>query len=126
MQRILVIEDDRGLNEYICDLLVRAGFQVASAPDGIEGLAQYNSFHPDIIILDIFMPRKGGLETLFHLRRNKPDIKVLATTGKPYLMPSCSLKIAQLLGATRTLAKPFTGQDLLNSLSDWTDLAKAA
>ncbi len=117
MQRILVIEDDPAMSEYIGDILRRAGFQVDAAFNGVTGLEALRSTPPDLAILDIFMPEKDGLEVLVELRRTAPELKVLIVSGKQHLLSGSSLALAEKLGANATLPKPFTPKELLNQVT---------
>jgi DNA-binding response OmpR family regulator len=114
MRRILVVEDDHAMNQHIADILNKAGFKVSSAFDGVAGLEAVRTSTPDLIVLDIFMPEKDGLEMLVELRRAKIDVPVLIISGKQHLLSGSSMSLAEQLGASGTLAKPFTPKELLN------------
>lgn len=115
--RILVVEDEPAMNQHIADILHKAGFHVTTAFDGIAGLQALSSSTPDLIILDIFMPQKDGLEMLVELRRSNPDVPVLIISGKQHLLSGCSMSLAEQLGASAALAKPFTPKELLNHVA---------
>ena len=117
MQRILIIEDDPAMSEYMGDILRRAGFSVSAAFNGLAGLEAIRSSPPDLAIVDIFMPEKDGLEVLVELRRHAPKLNVLITSGKQHLLSGSSLALAEKLGANATLPKPFTPKELLNVVS---------
>jgi DNA-binding response OmpR family regulator len=117
MKRILIIEDDPALNQYLGDILAKAGYDVTSAKNGIEGLEAIRGCWPDAIVLDIFMPEKDGLEVLMELRRLSRKLCVLVISGKQHLLSGSSLHLAEKLGANATLSKPFTPKELLNQVS---------
>src|SRR5213594_1040052 len=112
MQRVLIVEDDRSLNQHVRDLLVQGGYQVSSALTADEGLRIFRETKPHLVILDIFLPGKDGLEALIEMRRENPKTKFIITSGKQYLLSLQSLRIAQELGADATLPKPFTATEL--------------
>ena len=94
MVQILVIEDDDIVRELIKSILIDAGYDVTSANNGKEGLKSAISNKPDIVITDIFMPEKEGLETIKELRAHYPDIKILAVSGGGQITMENVLKIA--------------------------------
>ena len=116
MRRVLIVEDDPAMSEYIADILARAGFQVSAALNGAAGLEAIRSSPPDVAILDIFMPEKDGLEVLVELRQMCSPLQVVITSGKQHLLSGSSLSLAQQLGANATLPKPFTPKELLETI----------
>lgn len=112
MIRVLVIDDEAPVRAFIQQTLEAEGYQVAAACDGAEGLKVLPTFPVDLIITDIFMPNKEGIETILTVRKQFAQIKVLAISGGGSrnfdVLPS-----AKLLGAHHVLAKPFTPDELL-------------
>src|SRR5688500_7341980 len=106
MKRILVIEDDPAMSQYLGDILTKAGFHVSFAHNGIVGLDAIRACPPDLVLLDVFMPEKDGLEVLMELRKASAKVRVLVTSGKQHLLSGSSLQLAQKLGANATLPKP--------------------
>lgn len=117
MQRILIVEDDAAMNDYIGDILKQTGYQVSAAFNGVSGLEAIRSASPDVVILDIFMPEKDGLEMLVELRRTSPKLPVLVISGRQHLLSGCSMSLARQLGASDVLAKPFTPKELLSRVA---------
>ncbi len=114
MARILVIDDDRQFLGYLDEAISRAGYLVETARNGKEGLEVIDRAEIDLIITDIFMPEKDGIELLRQFRHKKSDIKVIAISGGMQGSSSENiLKIARIIGARRTLEKPFTKTDLI-------------
>lgn len=113
MWRVLIVEDDPGMNEYIGEVLTKQGFKVDSAFDGFAGLDAIRASAPQVVILDIFMPEKDGLEMLVELRRIAASLPVLVISGKQHLLSGCSMQLARQLGADDVLAKPFTPKALV-------------
>ena len=113
MSRILIIEDEEQTRRMIVEVLQRAGYEVSEARDGVEGLRRYRESPTDLIITDILMPGKEGLETIMELRRDFPRIKIIAMSGGGRTGNLNFLDIAERLGAQRTLQKPFHLQEVL-------------
>lgn len=119
MKRILVIDDDRDVRMCILDNLEAAGYSVFGADNGKTGIAIFRSDPVDLVIVDLFMPEKEGIETIIELRKGFPDLKILAISGGiPGYGPDDFLHIAQKLGADGSLDKPFTMQHLLSVIGD--------
>lgn len=113
MSRILLIEDDDLLRNTLRRTLVRAGYDVDDVPNGKAGLETYRRLRSDLVITDIVMPDKEGLETISELRRLAPDVKIIAVSGGGTGRADDYLGMARRLGATRTLAKPFSNDEIL-------------
>jgi DNA-binding response OmpR family regulator len=109
---ILVIDDDSGVREFLGTILDEAGYRVLTAGDGDQGLEIFRDKKPDLVITDIVMPRKGGIETIIEMRRVRLDANIIAISGGSREEPDV-LRVALLLGACDVLAKPFGAQDLL-------------
>jgi CheY-like chemotaxis protein len=119
MSRILVIDDDAEVRSLYKRILEQAGYEIIEASDGNMGIALYKANRPELIITDIIMPEKEGIETIMELRRDYPDVKIIAISGGGQATAgSMCLTLAGQLGADRTLAKPFSKQELLTMISD--------
>ena len=81
MARILLIDDSEDLRAMLGDELVAAGYEVTAVANGHAGLAAVREAHVDVVVTDIFMPERDGLETIAELRRDFPRIKVIAISG---------------------------------------------
>jgi DNA-binding response OmpR family regulator len=115
MKRILIIEDDEQLRPMIRRILEKAGYGVVEAPNGKEGIRLFRAQSADLIITDIFMPEKEGLETITELRRDFPDVRIIAMSGGGIKTGTFStLPYAKALGAHGTLSKPFQHRELLD------------
>lgn len=118
MANILIVEDDRDLNNAYRIILENEGYQVASAYDGKEALEKLKTFEPHLILLDLLMPIMGGLEFLQHydLVNNHPDVKVLIFTN---MENSPEVNEAYKLGAARCIIKSWTApHNLAKVVSD--------
>lgn len=113
MKKILLIDDDPALRSAVAQSLARSGYQVVEAGNGAEGLSIYRADPADLIITDIVMPEKEGLETIMELRKEFPSVKVIAISGGGRNRPGDYLPVAKRLGANRALAKPFSRSELL-------------
>jgi len=118
MKKILVIEDDTEVREYLENVLGRAGYAVVSAANGKDGVTRFNDQPVDLVITDIIMPEKDGIETIIDLRRGRSELKVIAISGGGRAEPENYLHSARLLGADRTLRKPFTNEDILGAVRE--------
>ena len=117
MARILVIDDDRQVRTLLRMILEREGHEVIEAPDGKVGIELYRNEPADVVITDIFMPEKEGLETIMDLRREYPEVKLIAISGGGRLKPHEYLVVARKLGARFTLTKPFERDGLLEAVT---------
>jgi CheY-like chemotaxis protein len=116
MPTVLLIEDEYGLRTLLRTVLEEAGYRVQEAADGAEGLRLYGKVAVDLVITDIYMPGRDGLEVLQTLRRQNPMIKVLAITGRTDVPDF--LEVAHMLGASATLRKPFDMQVFVQTVAD--------
>ena len=99
-------------------LLGAAGYDVQAAEDGYQGVVCYRQQRSDLVITDIMMPESDGLQAISALRRDDPEVKIIAMSGGGRMAAVDCLDIAQRMGASRILAKPFTGAELLNAVAD--------
>ena len=110
---ILVIDDNETMLRMICDLLGRSGFATLSASDGVKGLKAYYADHPGLVITDLIMPNKEGLEVIMELNKQDPKPKIIAMSGGGRLEPQTYLPLAEMLGADHVLEKPFHPAELV-------------
>src|ERR1700690_576865 len=114
MSRILVMDDEADTRILIEEILTSAGHEVVLAANGLEGMRQYHSTPVDLALVDLFMPKQEGLETIKALKQQFPDFPVIAMSGDSLALPL--LSIAQRLGATEVLQKPFLPEELLEAI----------
>ncbi|HZS68534.1 MAG TPA: response regulator [Burkholderiales bacterium] len=108
MPRILVIDDNRDMRDLLRVVLERDGYAVDVAADGEEGLQIQSARPADVVITDIFMPNRDGLETIGRLRAEHPRVKVLVISGGGDVVRGTSyLSTAREIGAHAVLPKPF-------------------
>jgi len=119
MAHILVIDDDEQFRAMLVQMLTQDGHQVAIAADGEEGLRLIGQAAPELIITDILMPKKDGMDLLLELDRADSPIPVIAVSGgRRSITAEFNLDSATLLGARAVLAKPFTRTDLRQAVAN--------
>ncbi len=118
MSTILVIDDEDQVRTMLQQALEREGYQVLDARDGKEGIKLFKENKTDLIITDLIMPDKEGLETITELRRDFPEVKIIAISGGGHVDPESYLTIAKKMGASRTLPKPFDLEELLAAVRE--------
>ena len=111
MARILIIDDDETILATLAQLLATTGHSVVTADDGLAAEKIFRAEPFEVILTDIFMPNREGLETVIKLRREFPNVAVIAMSGGTAASRNF-LEIAARLGAHRILEKPFTVQQL--------------
>lgn len=118
MATILVIDDDQEVRDFLVAVLERAGHEVTTAGNGRDGVAQFREHPVQVVITDIIMPEKDGIETILDLRREHPDLKVIAISGGGRTTPENYLHSARLLGADRAMRKPFKNEEILRAIEE--------
>ncbi len=114
---LLLVDDDPDFRDALGKQLVHAGYTVALAGDGNEAIDWLRQETPDLVILDIVMPNKEGLETISALRRSHPKLPVIAISGGGRIDARDYLHLAENLGAVAVLAKPFPFTDLVKQIT---------
>src|SRR5271154_566820 len=99
MARILIIEDDAQFRKSVGQILKAADYEVVLAADGNEGIQKQNAEPADLIITDLYMPDREGLETIQQLRKDFPAVPIIAKSGGN--MSGTMLTIASKLGADK-------------------------
>ena len=108
MANILVVDDEAPVRNLLSDVLEKEGYTVFTAETGVEASTIYNSKDIDLIITDLVMPEKGGIDLIMELKKQDPNIKVIAISGGGGITGRFDyLPIAKLVGATEIIAKPF-------------------
>jgi DNA-binding response OmpR family regulator len=116
LRSILVVDDEDALRQWLRRVLESAGYRVIEAPNGAVGLAAFRDNAVALVITDILMPAKDGIETLIELRRLSPTTPVIAMSGGGRSRTLDFLKFAKKLGPQRILEKPFSRELLLASV----------
>lgn len=116
-RKVLVIEDNGDLRSMLRDALENAGFDVAVAADGVTGLELQKRRPAEVVVTDLLMPEKDGIETIAELRKAYPRTKIVAMSGHSSPRTDIDyLSIARELGADATLRKPFSPQQLVEEV----------
>jgi CheY-like chemotaxis protein len=113
---ILLIDDDMEVRTAVRTLLQAAGFEVTEADGGEEGVRAFRRRRADLILCDVFMPVKDGLEVIRELRREQPDLKLIAMSGGACGGKMDLLPIARRFGAAAVLYKPFDLPTVLGTI----------
>lgn len=114
--RILVADDDPLVHETLRNVLARAGHEVTVASNGIEAVSLALAHDFDLIIADVIMPGKAGLEVIAEIKAAKPGARIVAISGGGRIRNLEVLQIARRMGAVSTLAKPFTPNELVEAV----------
>lgn len=116
MPSIFLIENDDAVREVIRVALMAAGYSIQEATNGRQGINSFRKAPTDLVITDIYMPDRDGLEVIEALRRTHPAVKILAISGASGSMNY--LRKAEALGADRVLAKPLSMSTVLRVVSE--------
>lgn len=116
MADILVVDDEPLICEMLDVFLSRVGHNVTTAEDGEKALTSLNGKSVDLVVVDIVMPEKDGLETISTLRKTFPNIKIIAISGGSRIGDYDFLAMAKKLGACETFYKPLDNQQLLEAI----------
>lgn len=118
MAKILIADDEPSVLEVMRRILAVDGHEVIEARDGEEAVRKIRTEQPALALIDLFMPRKEGLETIMQLRKNHPDLKIIAISGGNPTHGMSFLDMAARLGAHRTMAKPFSMEEMRNTIAE--------
>ena len=118
MSKILIIDDDHHILIMVKAMLERAGFKVELASNGVEGLIMFKKTPFDLVITDIIMPEKEGLETIREMKRLCSDLKIIAMSGGGKISINNYLGTAKIFGATKILEKPFTRKEMVSAVRE--------
>jgi len=115
--KILVIDDEELMRQTLQAFLRRAGHQVMLAKDGNEGVETFRTARPDLVILDIIMPEKEGIEAIIEIKEIAPDARILAMSGGGRTHDADLLVIARDVGAQRVIRKPFSYDEFTSTVA---------
>ncbi len=117
MKTILVIDDDALVRGMMVGVLRKKGFNVMEAGDGNEGLQVVLHNHIDLVVTDMLMPDKEGVETIIEIRQINSKIKIIAMSGGGKKQDLTFLQLAKQVGANEILKKPFKPSALLTAIN---------
>lgn len=114
--RVLLADDNDLVRETLADVLSNAGIGVIQARNGVEGLAMWRSHNVDVVVIDLVMPEKDGLETILELRKDDAGCKIIAISGGGRAVKDDLLARARVAGADVALRKPFDPAQLVSQV----------
>ena len=117
MATILIIDDDRMFREMLIRLLEKNGYDVLEADGGVSGLKQFQCASPDLVVCDLIMPDKEGIETIQEIQKINRSVPIIAVTGGGKVAPEIYLMLAEGMGAQKTFSKPFVSQEFLQAIT---------
>lgn len=118
MNTILIIDDEAPVRKMLKKLLEKSGYAVVTADNGNDGIRQFNAHGPDLVITDLLMPEKEGLETIRTLQHLQKDVSIIAISGGGMIDADTYLNLALKLGVAKTFAKPVDNALLLSAVQD--------
>ena len=117
MAKILVFDDEPSILLMIKKMLEKEGHEVDIALNGKDGMKLFEKNKPDLVITDIIMPQKEGLETIMELREKYPDLKIIAISGGGRIGPEGYLPSAILFGADKIFQKPLEQKEFVQAVA---------
>lgn len=117
MAEILVVDDEHLLRSTLRHTLEAAGHVVREAANGVEAIDAIKRQRPALVVMDILMPEKEGIETILDIRRQFGEIKIIAMSGGGRVGDMAFLAVAEKLGADRIIAKPFSRDQLMSAVN---------
>jgi CheY-like chemotaxis protein len=121
MASVLVIDDEAQIRRMLRKVLETEGYEVMDAADGSKGINIYREHPTDLVLTDILMPNKEGLETIAALKRDFPEARIFAMSGGGMVGSETCLRLAKGLGAARVYTKPFEIEGLLKDIGEFLD-----
>ena len=118
MTRILVIDDEEPVRFTLRKILESENYEVTVAKDGVEGTALFTAQPFPLVITDLFMPEKEGMETIIDIKKDYPDTKIIAISGGGSMGLTNLLETARQLGADQVIAKPFGTDEVLDCVKE--------
>jgi CheY-like chemotaxis protein len=113
---ILVVDDEPGIRELLCLMLEAAGHNVVAAEDGIQAPKVLAAQPIQVVITDLLMPERDGLEFIAEIRKKFPGVKIIAMSGGGHIARDSYLRIAKNFGAHVLLEKPFSQSGVLGAI----------
>lgn len=114
MSKILITEDEINIRNILCKFLEKNGHNVKYASNGNEAIEIFNNFNPDLVFMDINMPKKDGIEATKEIVKNNPSAKICILSAIGHKQ---AIDTAIKAGATTYLTKPFKKESLINVIN---------
>lgn len=118
MKKILIIDDDPLIRTLLKDTIEGAGYEVKEAVNGEDGLHLYYTFSPQLIITDIVMPDKDGIELIMEIRKTDTSVKFIAISGGGYIAADKYLNLAKALDINICFQKPVNIKELITAVEN--------
>ena len=118
MADILIIDDESMIRESLSNLFTREGYSVEVAVDGADGLKKFSENPARVVVTDIVMPEKEGIETITTMRKSNPNLKIIAMSGKGSGDFRLYLEMAGEFGADVAIPKPFSRAQILGAVEN--------
>jgi DNA-binding NtrC family response regulator len=116
-QRIMIVDDDASIRRTLQKLLSKEGYEVIQAADGSEAVRLWRQGGGDLVITDLHMPQKDGIETIVELLSHSPGMRIIAMSGGGQTKRLDLLGNVALLGTILTIEKPFTIDEMMSAVS---------
>jgi CheY-like chemotaxis protein len=116
VSHIHIVDDEALIRELFRRILETEGYKVTDSADGNAALDLCRKQPPELIITDLIMPDKEGIETIIELKRDFPDVKIIAISGGGRITANEYLELAETFGANMTLSKPISRDELLTAV----------
>jgi len=122
MAKILIVDDEEPIRSLVSKIVSKDGHEAMEAEDGVHACETYQDAEIDLIITDLVMPKKNGIEMIMELKKSRPDVKVIAISGGSGFSGQIDLlSVAQLLGAKNIIKKPFTVDEIRAAVNEALD-----
>lgn len=118
MEKVLVIDDDDLMLQVLREILEHEGYEVTTASSGDRGLKLFAELNPRVVITDLIMPHKDGINVISELKAACPKVRVIAISGTPRLE---KIAAAVEVDANRVIAKPFEQDEILDAVAELLD-----
>ncbi|OEU65264.1 MAG: response regulator receiver protein [Desulfovibrio sp. S3730MH75] len=118
MPRILVVDDDPISRQILRAMLEKEGHTISEAEDGVKAINNYDKDRIDLVITDIFMPEKEGVQTVRELMKENPDVKIIAVSGGSSSANYDSLDWVKMFGVKHTFTKPFNSKEIIAAIDE--------
>ena len=115
---VLVVDDEESVLGFYETALTESGFVVLTAIDGLEAMRELQQSKIDVVIIDILMPRREGLETITAIREEFPSIGIIAISGGGIIAAGTYLSLADRFGAHRCFEKPVPIRTLVDAINE--------
>lgn len=116
MKQILIIDDEPDILIMLKKMIERAGYEVEIAENGLVGMGLFKTGSFDMVITDILMPEKEGLEIIRDMKQMNPDLKIIAISGGGRISAASYLESAEIFGADMVFEKPFRQAEITGAI----------